>query len=113
MLSGVSSHVLALHKFALHAESRRAGVLLPLRHRLVHEPACSSHGRSSFVCARRCRPARRSPVVQRAASQDASGSDTSGEFDLTQYVEAKVERGEANVLGMFAAQCCIISSNWI
>lgn len=97
MLSSMSSHVLASQGFALHAESRRACVLPSARRCLVHEPACSSHGHTSFVSARRCCLARRAQTLRRAAPQDASGFDTSGEFDLSLYVEAKVERGTANV----------------
>ena len=97
MLSSMSSHVLAAQGFALHAQRRRACVLPSTRRCLVHDPAFSSHGHTSFVSARRCRPAR-NQTLRRAAPQDASGSDTSGDFDLSLYVEAKVERGKANVL---------------
>lgn len=94
MLSAVCSHSLVGQPLALHAEGRRAGILLPLRHAFVHDQACSSQVQALFVNARRCRPAKRGQTLQRAASQDASGSDTSGDFDLSQYVEAKVDRGE-------------------
>ena len=98
MLSSSFSRALPGQTLALHAEARRAGVLPLPRHSLVHEPACSSQGLSPFARVHRSRPTKRSHTLKRAAPQDASGSDTSDDFDLTQYVEAKVERGEANDL---------------
>lgn len=62
---------------------------------------------------RRC-ATRRTMSVQRATPQDASGAGTSGDFNLSEYVEAKVERGKETRVQLFLAtsrsqqSCCAV-----
>ena len=80
---------------ALSVDSRKnCAVPCPGHARLnAHLPGLQPQ---SFLGARRCSTGR-ATNVQRAASQDASGAGTSGDFNLTEYVEAKVERGKETV----------------
>ena len=57
------------------------------------DQACLTHSQAFLTGARRCGPVRHVSLLRRAAHQDANGADTSGDFNLAEYIEAKVERG--------------------
>ncbi|KAL0054253.1 hypothetical protein WJX82_006139 [Trebouxia sp. C0006] len=97
MLSAVSciTHNVATAQLpALSADSRRACGVQSLRLAGSHEQACVTHSQAFLASARRCGSAKRSSSLRKAAPRDSNGADTSGEFNLTEYVEAKVERVE-------------------
>lgn len=83
------------HLSALSVDSRKGCAVQSLRHFGLHEQACASHSQMFLVSSRRCSIAKRATSLQRAAPQDSNGAGTSGDFNLTEYVEAKVERGKS------------------
>lgn len=96
MLSTVSciTHTVVTAQLpALSADRRRACGVQSLRLAGSHEQACVTHSQAFLASARRCGSAKRLSSLRKAAPQDSNGADTSGEFNLTEYVEAKVERG--------------------
>jgi len=104
MLSAVSciTHTVATVQLsALSAESRRACGVQSLRLAGSHEQACVTHSQAFLANARRCGSAKRLSSLRKAVPQDSNGADTSGEFNLTEYVEAKVERGGEMVEAVF------------
>ncbi len=104
MLSAVSciTHTVATAQLpALCADSRRACGVQSLRLAGSHEQACVTHSQAFLASARRCGSAKRLSSLRKAAPQDSNGADTSGEFNLTEYVEAKVERGGEMVEAVF------------
>lgn len=80
---------------ALSVDSRKSCAVPCLRHAGLNAQL-SGLQPQPFFGARRCSTGR-ALNLQRAASQDASGAGTSGDFNLTEYVEAKVERGKETV----------------
>ena len=93
--SCLSHAVKAVQAPALSIDSRKSCAVLCPRHAGLNAQLPGLQPQS-FLGARRCATGRASNL-QRAASQDASGAGTSGDFNLTEYVEAKVERGKETV----------------
>ena len=107
MLSAVSCLSLSLNTVqtsALSSDSRKSVAVLCSRHAGLVEQASVSQNHAFMNSGRRS-GSRRRALVQRAASQDASGAGTSGEFNLTEYVEAKVERGKE----IFRTSQCVLT----
>ena len=100
MLSGAtcrSCTLPALSAAAVCPDFRRNCALSFLRHADLHQRVLVTHAPTFSASARRC-GLKRSRVTPRAAPQDANGADTRGDFNLSEYVEAKVERGKEAVL---------------
>ncbi len=98
--------------FALSVEGKKSCAVQSLRHAGLHEQVCVTSNQAFLASARRCSPSKRTLTLQRAASQDANGADTSGDFNLTEYVEAKVERGKETVCSCLSEFCWLSRNNF-